>query len=298
MEHRQRETPRLVLGRVVLAVAVSALALAVAGLAGAQVLESLKQWLHRQKQYETTFSAIALDPPPPPWYRGATGVFLQRVRESAQRPDAPFSALDVDLAELDRDFRLYCWVKRVRKVERKTPNRIIVQLDYRIPVARALLPEKPVRVLVDADGVILPWEDVDEEMTVKLPLISGTDPPLEPRPGRCWLASDGKADERLLAAARLAAFLAFAQTSRPLEVLSQVKVIHSLPNDGLFVESAQSTLIYWVDAPGVERPGSLTAEQKWDMLRRWLPQRPKAPILRPYYLAFRKEGVVIAKDNK
>jgi hypothetical protein len=297
MEHRQRDTPRVVLGRVILAVLASAVALAVAGLAGVQVLESLKQWLHSQKQYETTFNAITLDPPPPAWYHGAAVAFLKRVRESAQRPDAPFSALDVDLAELDREFRLYCWVKRVRRVEREYPNRIDVHLDYRIPVARAALADKPVRALVDADGVILPWEDVDEEMAGKLPLICGPDPPFEPRPGRAWLSTDSKPDERLLAAVRLAAFVESAQASRPLELLSQVKVIHSVPKDGLFIESGESTLVYWVDAPGAERPGSLTAEQKWEILRRWFPHRPKAPILRPYYLAFRKEGVVIAEDK-
>jgi hypothetical protein len=297
MEHRQRDTPRVVLGRVILAVLASAVALAVAGLAGAQVLESLKQWLHSQKQYETTFTAITLDPPPPSWYHGAADGFLRRVRESAQRPDVPFSALDVDLAELDREFRLYCWVKRVRRVEREYPNRIVVHLDYRIPMARAALAVKPIRALVDADGVILPWEDVDEEMAKQLPLICGPDPPFEPRAGRAWLSSDGKPDERLLAAVKLAAFLESARASRPLELLSQVKVIHSAPKDGLFIETGESTLVYWVDAPGAERPGSLTAEQKWEMLLRWFPNRPKAPILRPYYLAFRKEGVVIAEDK-
>jgi hypothetical protein len=209
----------------------------------------------------------------------------------------PFSALDLNLAELNREFRLYCWTRRVRLVERKWPNRIVVHLDYRIPVARAALPGKPGRALVDADGVIVPWEDVDEEMAGMLPLIHGPDPPFEPRPGRAWLSSDGKADERLLAAVRLAAFLASAQASRPLELLSQVKVIHSLPKDGLFIESGESTLIYWVDAPGAERPGCLTAEQKWEMLLRWLPHRPKAPVVRPNYLAFKKEGVVVLEDR-
>jgi hypothetical protein len=226
-------------------------------------------------------------------------VFLARVRQAVERPDRPFSALDIELGELDREFRLYCWVKRVRSVRRKYPNRIIVYLEYRMPVARAALPGQPARTLVDADGVMLPWEDADEEMAAALPLIRGPDPPFEPRPGRAWMKGDGKPDERLLAAVKLAAFLnsALARAPQAPEALAHVTVIHSLPRDGLFLETGESTLVYWVDPPGAERPGSFTAEQKWEMLLRWLPHRPPAPIRRPYYLAFRKEGVYIAEDR-
>jgi hypothetical protein len=271
----------------------------VAGVAGSHALDSLKHWLHGQKQYETTFAAIALDPPPPAWYRGGSAGLLQCVRMAARRQDVPFSTLDVDLAALDREFRMYCWVRRVKRVERKWPNRIVVRLDYRRPVARATIPGKSARVLIDDDGVILPWEDVDGELAGRLPLIVGPEPPFDPRPGRFWMSSDGAIDDRLRAAVTLAAFLESAQAraSRPLECLSQMKVIYSLPKNGLFLENGESTLIYWADAPGSEPPGSLTAEQKWTMLSRWCPHRPGTPVRRPYYLAFNKRGVVIAEDK-
>ena len=299
MEHRDRDSPRLVLSRVVVAILASVLGLAVAGVGGSQVLGSLKHWLHGQKRYETTFAAIELDPPPPAWYRGGRPLFLRGVQETAQRQDVPFSALDVVLAELRREFRLYSWVKRVSLVERSFPNLIVVHLDYRSPVARASLPGRPGLVLLDDDGVILPADDVDPEAVGRATLLSGFEPPFEPRPGRVWSSSEGKPDERVLAAVKLAAFLqsALACPGEPVSPVLQPKVIYPVLNatDGLWLENSEKSLVYW-DPPGAERPGSLTAEEKWELLKRWLPRRPPAPVKRPYFLRFTKEGVVVDKD--
>jgi hypothetical protein len=301
MEHRDRDSPRLVLSRVVVALLAAALGLTVAGVVGSQLLGSLKNWLHGQKLYETTFGAIELEPPPPPWYCGGRTGFLRGVQDAAQRPDVPYSALDIDLAELRREFRLYCWVKRVGQVQRKWPNRIIVPLDYRNPVARAHLPGKPGLVLLDDEGVILPATDVNPEAVDHAALIKGLDPPFEPRPGRVWSSTEGRPDPRVLAAVKLAAFLqsALARAREPISPVLQPKVIHPVPDagDGLFVENAESSLIYWGDSPGSERPGSLTAEEKWEMLQRWLPHRPPAPVRFPFYLSFTKEEVIIARGS-
>ena len=301
MEHRDRDSPRLVLSRVVLAILASVLALAVASVAGSRVLGSLKHWLHGQKQYETTFAAIELEPPPPAWYRGGRRLFLHGVQEAAQRPDVPYSALDVDLTELRSEFRLYSWVKRVGQVVRKSPNRIVVPLDYRTPVARAPLPGKPGCILLDVDAVILPAEDVEPDAVSHAILLSGFEPPFEPRPGRVWSSSEGRPDERVLAAVKLAAFLqaALARTREPVSPVLQPKVIYPVPNskDGLWLENSETSLISWGDPPGAERPGSHTAEEKWAMLQHWLPQRPPQPVHRPFYLSFTKEGVVILKEK-
>jgi hypothetical protein len=297
MEHRDRDSPRLVKSRVVLAGLAGALVLTVVGLGGSQVLGSLRRWLHAQKQYETSFRSIELDPPPPALYRGGRAVFLERVQEAAQRRDQPFSALDLDLAEVSRQFRLYCWVRRVRRVERKWPNRIIVRLEYRVPVARATLPGKSAPALIDEDGVILPWEDVEPETAVRAILVSVPDPPFEPRPGRAWMNSEGKVDERLLAAVKLAAFLGpiLAEAHEPLSPVLQPKAIHPLAKDSLFLENDEISFIYWGEPPGAERSGTLTAREKWAMLNRWLPNRPPEPVRRPFYLAFTKAGVIVTE---
>jgi len=301
MEHRDRDSPRLVLSRVVVAILAGVLALALAWVAGSQVLVSAVHWLHGQKQYETTFAAIELEPPPPAWYRGGRPHFLHGVQETAQRPDAPYSSLDVDTAELRREFRLYSWVKRVGQVERKWPNRIVVPLDYRTPVARAPLPGKPGLVLLDDEGVILPADDVDPEAVGRAILLSRFEPPFEPRPGRVWSSSEGRPDERVLAAVKLAAFLqsALVRAPDPVSPVLQPKAIYPVPNvkDGLWLVNSESSLVLWGDPPGAEGPGSLTAEEKWEMLQRWLPHRPKVPVLSPFYLSFTKEGVVILKGE-
>ena len=132
MEHRDRDSPRLVLSRVVVAILASVLALAVAGVVGSQVLGSLVHWLHGQKQYETTFAAIELEPPPPAWYRGGRSHFLQGVQETAQRPDAPYSALDVDLAELAASSAFTLGqARRPGRAEMAQPDHR--PLDYRLP---------------------------------------------------------------------------------------------------------------------------------------------------------------------
>src|SRR3954452_23933894 len=120
---------RLVHSRLRLAIAASVLALIAVGVVGSHVIERVVRWLHGQPEYQVTFGAIVLDPPPPAWYRGESAVFLERVRQAAEREDAPFSALDLDLAALLRDFRLYGWVKRAVWARRKWPNRIIVRLE-------------------------------------------------------------------------------------------------------------------------------------------------------------------------
>ena len=154
---------RLVLRRLGLAVVGGVLA---AGSWSGHVFRNAVLWLHGHPQYQTTFAAIVLDPAPPAWYRGGAAGFLARVRKAAQREDKPFSVLDLRIEELRREFRLYCWVKGVERVERYPLNRIVVRLDYRRPVARADLPGGDVKVplddvLLDEDGVLLPVEDMD-----------------------------------------------------------------------------------------------------------------------------------------
>jgi hypothetical protein len=223
------------------------------------------------------------------------------VQEAAQRPDVPYSALDVDLGELRREFRLYSWVKHVGQVERKPPNRIIVPLDYRTPVARAPLPGKAGLVLLDVDGVILPADDVDPDAVGRTILLSRFEPPFELRPGRVWSSSEGRPDERVLGAVKLAAFLqsALARGKEPVVPSLQPKAIYPIANvkDGLWLVNRESTLVLWGAPPGAEGPGNLSAEEKWAMLLRWLPNRPKVPVLSPSYLSFAKEGVVILKGE-
>src|SRR3954454_4985797 len=99
--------------------------------------------------------------------------------------------LDADPAELLREFRLYCWVKRAERAQRASPNRIVIHLEYRTPVARAFLPGRPGVVLVDESGVILPPVDVEEATAGRLIRLERMEAPSEVRPGQTWQTEAG-----------------------------------------------------------------------------------------------------------
>jgi hypothetical protein len=296
---------RLVFSRLGQAVVGGVLAVVALGVVGLSVCDGMVRWLHGRPQYQTTFKAIALDPPPPAWYRGGAAAFLDQVRRSAQREDVPFSALDVDLAELRREFRLSCWVKRVGRIRRRSPNRLYVPLEYRVPVARVDTTGARDWVALDVEGVILPFADVEEETARTLIPIYEIGTPYDPRPGDVWKSHNpaegvGEASARAVAAARLAAYLksVLGPESKPSASGLRPVAIHSIGTNALFLEIGQETMVYWAEAPGDEAPNRPTAGEKWAMLSRWLPQSPASPIQKPYYLAFTKEKVVVRKEQE
>jgi hypothetical protein len=300
---------RLVLGRLAMALLAGTLGLVAVGGAGTIAWERMVRWLHGRPQYQTTFREIKLDPPPPSWFRGGAAVFLDRVRTTAQRPDEPFSALDLDLADLIREFRYYCWVKRVVKVERLPPNRIIVRLEYRSPVAwSAPLSKSNARLLLDEYGVMLPAEDVDEDRPGRLIQVIGLDPPFEPGPGLVWKKRDasqalGKADERVLATVKLAVFLRSKLEQEPTPVPPALRpvaiwVTTKQEKSFVFVQNAENTMILWAGKPGLETPGPQAADRRWGDLRDWFRfHSDHPPIQLPSYLDFSKDGVVIREGR-
>jgi hypothetical protein len=287
------------------AVAAGVLALAAIGVIGSHVVGRVVRWLHDRPPYQTTFAAIDLEPPPPSYYRGGREAFLGRVRALSHRPEGPFSALDVELEGLARDFRLYGWVRGVGLIERASPNRLTVHLEYRKPVAWAELPGEKAPALLDAEGVILPFGEADAERNGHLvtirgidhPLIQvvGLDPPFEPRPGHVWKDGDAPdAGGRVLAAVSLAAFFnaKLDREPRPIPRVLQPVFLHSLPEGGLFVQNAENSMLYWPEGPGLP-----SNDQRWADLHRWIRGRASTDVRRPNYLDFTKDGVVVKKGN-
>ncbi|HMB02555.1 MAG TPA: hypothetical protein VKP69_02310, partial [Isosphaeraceae bacterium] len=262
------------------------------------LLELATSWLKRQPDYRLAFREITLDPPPPSWYRGGAAAFLDRVRDGDPSKQA-VSVLGIDLEELQRGFRLYCWVERVVRVERSYPNRLVVHLEYRKPVAVARGKVVPGRAkvepdrVIDKDGVILPKGDIDEEAVNRLISVVDLDPPFDPRPGRVWKSGDSsrgqeRGDERVLAAAKLADFLETAQErEKTLPPALQLIAIHPIDKHTLFVQNGPSTIVLWGEAPGSEYPGQLSAEDKWAKLRDWVRANPNLQVESPYFLYLR-----------
>ncbi len=228
---------------------------------------------------------------------------------ASQRPDAPFSALEQSLEGLARDFRLYAWVKRVSRVERTAPNRLVVRLEYRQPVALASFGDAPPPLLIDEEGVILPIDDIDDEARKSLIHLLNLPPPLERRVGKVWLSGEsrrgievGAPDPRVPAAGRLAAFLLAARRSesRPVPLALWPIAIYwdSGSKTAFFVENGEKSLLYWREPPGSESPGQLTARDRWERLRDWVKNHSETTVKYPFYLDFKASGVVLGRGRE
>jgi hypothetical protein len=138
------------------------------------------------------------------------------------------------------------------------------------------------RYVVDREAVILPPEDLDGDagdFEKRYGLIRINGPglaePWKPRPGLPWQTPPGLNDlgnekERIGAAAKLAAFLVDKLRSIDTEDEPALHfTINPLDERGLFLWNGESTYILWGAAPGEETPGSLSAEEKWERLRKW-----------------------------
>jgi hypothetical protein len=267
------------------------LAIGLALAAAVTLTDLAARWLREQKDYQLPFREITLDPPPPAWYRGGARAFLDRVRKDDPARET-ISVLGVDFEKITRDFSLYCWVEKVLRVERGYPNRLVVHLRYRIPVAIGQDSSGSFWV-VDKDAVILPNQDVDEKLVDRLIQIVNLDPPFDPRPGLFWKSEKGARNERVLAAAKLADFLkTMSEREKPLSRPELLQFLH-IQDHTLFVQYGPSTIVRWGDAPGAEAPGQLSATEKWTMLREWAEAHPTPPDESPSYLVleFTKSGV-------
>lgn len=294
---------RLALARIGLAGLAGLIALAVLAAVLGLARRSVLDWLAGQPEYQRPFREIVLDPPPPAWFRGGAPVFLDRVRDLGGYPET-VSVLGLDLEKLARDFKNYCWVDKVARIERSYPNRLVVRLEYHHPVAEARCKEEANRLL-SKDGVILPKQDTTLEAPGRLLWILGLDPPFQPKAGVQWkslFSTSGKerVDPKVLAATRLADFLRMAgEREGPRSDGARIVAILFDSNDEhtLFVQNAEMTMILWGDAPGAERPDEPAAEAKWTMLRDSVKAQPKLAVKHPDYLMFTKNGLAVYRAN-
>jgi hypothetical protein len=285
----------------------SALALAV--VLGAVVVTSLAvnwgvEYLHAQRAYQLSYREIVLDPPPPPWFRGGFEAFLDHVWAPTREPRS-FSQLDVEPGRLTVLFRRYAWVREVLRVEKGYPNRVVVRLVYREPVAE----DRRTATLIDRDGVILTRDDVDREAVGPLIALYGFAPPEEPRPGLFWGRIDPRhgvclPDEGVVAAARLSAFLKerLGGLSGLLPPAHRV-VVHPRAKggrQGLYVEitvtGGDSLMVFWDDPDAGAAVRKLSPEAKWALLRDWVRGHPPGGAGEWVYLVFTQQGLAPDPD--
>jgi hypothetical protein len=262
-------------------------------------------WLGHQAQYQLSFDRIELAPETPRWYLGGSQAFLERVRLGAGEPEN-IAVLDVARDRLALAFKKYAWVEEVLKVA-YPPGQIRLEIRYRQPVARVQL-RGGEKKLIDRNAVILPAEDVDLAALDQVITITGDNSagglaaPSEPRPGVIWKSPGDqtgliRVDERIVAASKLAAFLVQDERANDAGQYPALHMVEIIVTDfrvhtrGLFVLNAERTMIRWGDAPGDEPVGTLSAEEKWAILRQWR-QKIRSRLLElGDYWSFSKRGL-------
>jgi hypothetical protein len=153
----------------------------------------------RHAQYRLDVDDIHISPPPP-WVR--SDIKTEVLRDAGLA--GSLTVLDDwnVLSQRVRDaFELHPWVASVDRIERRLPSALMVQLQYRRPVA-AVESSEPGGVAylpVDSQGIRLPDADLTDAERRYLPRISG----VSGRP----LVGDAWEDPRVVDGARLAAAL-------------------------------------------------------------------------------------------
>jgi preprotein translocase subunit SecA len=247
-------------------------------------------WLHHQPQYRIKFGQIRIDPEPPVWFRGGVTGFLAGVKRESGEAD-PIPLLDVRPDRLARAFMNDPWVEDVNV--RYLPGGITVSIRYRQPVAYVQL-ESGLQKIVDEKGTILPDRDVDESASElrSLVRIAGKHlaPPSGDRAGVAWASENEASDRKILAAAKLAGFLATAHQRADFGASPPLRFIEINVSDfdqhGLFLFTGDGAVIWWRSPPGEETAGEPRAAEKWALLRDWAAGNEKRALREGDYWYF------------
>ncbi len=288
--------------------------LVVSGMTG-----KVRAWVHDRPEYHWSAAEIVLDPEPPSWLRSKERGLLAALAEPL-RGFEKGSVLDLDLGVVERAFKNLYWVERVRGIQRFYPNRVVVSLDYRRPVAIAPLdlsdqdanPSPRDLLVIDGTGIILDRlpenSDLGRAFSKDLIVLSGLETPPDFAIGHPWPRSDlpedpSRPDPVAEAAARLARFLVEqAEASGWPETRSgqfiPFRRIHPYQGDSrkLYINhklpNGQVLWVVWDAAPGSEGSSEPSALEKWEMLRNWIASGGIDRPLEPGALGFTSRGPV------
>lgn len=215
-------------------------------------------------EYQLDRDDIVLVPPP---VEHVPADLLQRVLSKQKLPDR-FALLDDELVgELAAAFEKHPWIAKVIQVRKSYPPRVLVEVEYRRPVAfieveRGFYP-------VDANAVVLPPADFTPDDSKRFPIVRNVTTTPQGPSGNAW------GDPLVLAAARLAESLF--DRWKPLGLSSIVAPPRPdagvSPGDLTFeLTTKGGSKIVWGRPPGTNHPGELTVEQKIGRLERYLEQ--------------------------
>ncbi len=180
---------------------------------------------------------------------------LEDAVEVANLPD-PLDLRDRDLtAKVAATLSAHPWVRSVQKVVKQYPAKVMVEVEYRRPVAmvevvfgdnrRGLIP-------VDVEGTVLPTADFAPSQAVQFPRINVGYHPTSASPGMTW------ENPHVAEAASIAALLLEHWTALKL------KRIALKQESGRYyvLELEDDTRIIWGSPPGHELPQEAMAQHK------------------------------------
>ena len=284
---------------------------------GVRIFRSAALWVDLRPEHRIKFSMVEISPAPDPWVVGGTARLLEEVRPKAKFGDE-ISLLDLDLKELEKDFRRCSLVKDVLRIDRSRYGRLAVELAYRKPVAVVKHPGlTPGVFVVDDDAVVFDDRDIDWTSSVSPYRVKGMDTPLlkiwglaeaspTPRFGVPWKRKVGAdvaddADPVVLGAARIARF--FLERGHPQDDPPGLPDFASIwvpqnPDDPYFLIDSGGNLVNWGRAPGMEKAGFPSPEARWDMLKQWVRAHGRLEAQRPDYLFFTPSGASLGRGKK
>ena len=281
------------------------------GFAATRASRSIAWFVSMQPSQQIAFKEIELVPPPEPWVKGGRLKILEEVRSEAKYPDQ-LSLLDLDLIQLRKDFQRYPWVEEVSWVERSY-KKLSVHLAYRKPRAIVLSSRSGVwSTVIDEEAVPLPPEGIDfQERDPKFwprglafPLIEirTVDYTVPPKVGVPWkrpgpVDAIEQVDPEILGAARLATFLQMKRESAskgPPAPDFPVIRLPEHPGGSYILEDSGLNRVFWGKAPGDERPGESTSEERWKMLLDYLTKHGRIVAKAPDRVEFwEREAILV-----
>jgi hypothetical protein len=213
--------------------------------------------LAQNSEYRLTEQSLVVTPQPE-WIHPKTNIKADVVRDGSLRH---VNLLDPKSAVKIADaFKLHAWVKRVVRVQKQAPAQVIVELEYRRPVALVevvynnVLSYEP----VDAEGTVLP-EDLfhhdQKQLENYLRITSDYSMPTGSL-GSPW------GDDRITGAAHIAALLQTAWHEWKLASIVVQSTDEGLKRAVYEIHTHGNSRIVWGHAPGAESSTESKALQK------------------------------------
>jgi hypothetical protein len=201
--------------------------------------------------------------PQPQWIQGDVKADVVRDAQLADLNIRDKQLLD----KVTRAFALHSWVAKVSRVEKRYPAEVLVDLEYRKPVAMVEIftGDKPGLLFIDEQSILLPSEDFAVAQTRNYLRISAGDTLPTGVYGTPW------GSRRVLGAAKIAA--AWGDRWKPLGLYRIV--VKEDPNAEPIYElhTKNEARVIWGKPPGEETHGEPAAADKMEFLAQLVKQQ-------------------------